>query len=83
MEESKFFVVQHNIHNPEFFKKNVKPIIDDLKGLSTINVALHDIGLHQVSLNFPKTDLPRVGWCVFEAKSDWNPSVIHHNNSLL
>ena len=82
MEESKFFLVQHNIHDPAFFMRNVKPIIDNMNGLSTINVALHDIGLHQVSLNFPKTNLPTVGWCVFEANNDWDITVIFRNTSL-
>ena len=76
-----YFMVQHNITDPAFYKEHVEGMIDGLPSMDPINngppgepeKGLHACGLHQMSINFPKSENGdvTVGWCTFEADDTW------------
>ena len=42
-----FFMVQHNITNPDLYKEKVEPMIATLPNMDPVNEGLHKKGLHQ------------------------------------
>ena len=74
-----FFMVQHNITNPDLYKANVEPMIATLPNMDPVNDDLHKQNLHQLSIQFvPSAQGQHVGWCIFESKpgSKWNVDTI-------
>jgi hypothetical protein len=75
-----FWMVQHNVNNPELFKEKVEPMVDTITSLDGKNEAYHKEDMHQHTLNFPPAangDV-KIGWCVFESKpgSKWNAETL-------